>query len=47
MRRVEVFQHLVHSGRGNGPVGVLLSGPSQGAREGSSCAAVTAAHRQR
>ena len=26
MRRVEVFEHLVHRGRGHGPVGVLLCG---------------------
>ena len=26
MRRVEVFEHFVHSGRGHVPVGVLLCG---------------------
>ena len=46
MRRVEVFEHLVHRGRGHGPVVVLLCGTQPGRREGSSCAAVTAAHRQ-
>ena len=30
MRRVGVFQHLVHSGRGHGPIGVLLSGAQPG-----------------
>ena len=30
MRCVEVFEHLVHSGRGHGPVGALLSGAQPG-----------------
>ena len=33
MRRVEVFEHLVHSGRGHEPVGVLLCG-AQPRRQG-------------
>ena len=47
MCRVEVSKHLVHGPRGHGPVGVLLGSPSQGARGGSSCVVVTAAHKQR
>ena len=34
MRRVEVIEHLVHCGRGHGPVGVLLRGTQPGCREG-------------
>ena len=34
MRRVEVSEHLVHSGRGHGPVRVLLSGAQPGRQEG-------------
>ena len=34
MRRVEVFEHLVHSGRRHGPVGVLLSGAQPGRQRG-------------
>ena len=30
MRRVEVFEHLVHHGRGHGPVGMLLCGTQPG-----------------
>ena len=30
MRHVEVFEHLVHRGRGDGPVGVLLCGTQPG-----------------
>ena len=34
MRRVEVFKHLVHCGRGHGPVGVLLRGTQPGRQGG-------------
>ena len=34
MRRVEVFEHLVHRGRGDGPVGVLLCGTQPGRQGG-------------
>ena len=34
MRRVEVFEHLVHRGRGHGPVGVLLCGTQPGRQGG-------------
>ena len=34
MRRVEVFEHLVHRGRGHGPVVVLLCGTQPGRQGG-------------
>ena len=34
MRRVEVFEHLVHCGRGHGPVGLLLCRAQPGRQEG-------------
>ena len=34
MRRVEVFEHLVHRSRGHGPVGVLLCGTQPGRQGG-------------
>ena len=34
MRRVEVFEHLVHCGRGHGPIGVLLCGTQPGRQGG-------------
>ena len=34
MRRGKVFEHLVPSGRGHGPVGVLLSGAQTGRQGG-------------
>ena len=34
MRRVEVFEHLVHRGRWHGPVGVLLCGTQPGRQGG-------------
>ena len=34
MRRVEVFEHLVHRGRGHGLVGVLLCGTQPGRQGG-------------
>ena len=34
MRRVEVLEHLVHRGRGHGPVGVLLCGTQPGRQGG-------------
>ena len=34
MRRVEVFEHLVQSGRGRGAVGVLLRGAQPGRQRG-------------
>ena len=46
-RRVGVFKHLVYGCCGHGPTGVLLGGAQPEPREGSSCAAVTAPHRQR
>ena len=34
MRRVEVFEHLLHCGRGHGPVGLLLSRAQPGGQGG-------------
>ena len=46
MRRMEVFEHLVHCGRGHGPVGLLLCGAQPGRQAGLILRAVTNAHRQ-
>ena len=34
MRRVEVFENLIHCGRGHGPIGVLLCGTQPGGQGG-------------